>query len=623
MSLGKRALTKVAYTAIMLFLVFSVCTFENIPVLSVTFSVTGGCDEPVLEWEGDLTHTQSDDIDVSPDGPESSFLRDFIAEATFQNPYSSDEGKWDYGFLIKISQDIYYAIRITSDDEWDHIQLTGEGERISLNQGKVDLQLGAKQSNDLRIIVVGDSGALYVNGQFVTELDTSGLTKSGEVRVGTGINRNYKIAGKVTECKNFRVWSLDTPSKGPLSGSLEDTKDGSIESFSADISVRDFIVEATFYNPYSSGEGKWDYGFLFRRSKDGKMYGICVTSDGEWSYDLITGEKKENIGFNKLDVRTGANQANHLRLIVIGEEGWFFVNEEVMPLSVDGLTGIGNIDIATGIISENEIEGKSTRYEGFTVWSLDGCPQLPVYEVLDKDRDRVPDDKDSCYNPECSIVNENGCPKDTDEDGLNDCDDDCSSEFGYPDNNGCPVDSDNDEVKDDKDRCFNPNCTNVDKNGCPIDSDNDDVNDCDDKCPSVYGERTYDGCPDTDNDRVIDDEDDCPDSKCDTVDEKGCPIDSDSDDVSDCEDECPSQKGLAFNNGCPLPLYLYMISLVVLAAILIIGVLQKKRKGEEKESEKSEKPRKATCPFCKNELEEDWISCPHCGIKIKEDTQTY
>jgi len=57
---------------------------------------------------------------------------------------------------------------------------------------------------------------------------------------------------------------------------------------------------------------------------------------------------------------------------------------------------------------------------------------------IDTGGDNVPDDQDTCYNPGCSIVDSQGCPKDSDSDGVNDCDDGCPLEYGTADN-GCPV----------------------------------------------------------------------------------------------------------------------------------------------------------------------------------------
>ena len=40
-------------------------------------------------------------------------------------------------------------------------------------------------------------------------------------------------------------------------------------------------------------------------------------------------------------------------------------------------------------------------------------------------------------------------------------------------------------------------------------------------------------------------------------------------------------------------------------------------------SETEETPRKLICPFCKNEIEEGWVSCPFCGVKLEDDTRIY
>ena len=83
-------------------------------------------------------------------------------------------------------------------------------------------------------------------------------------------------------------------------------------------------------------------------------------------------------------------------------------------------------------------------------------------------------------NPDCNLVNANGCPKDSDNDGLNDCEDDCPRDRGSAANDGCPEgerDRDSDGVSDDDDACFNPDCNIVDTQGCPKDTDGDGLDD--------------------------------------------------------------------------------------------------------------------------------------------------
>jgi OOP family OmpA-OmpF porin len=93
---------------------------------------------------------------------------------------------------------------------------------------------------------------------------------------------------------------------------------------------------------------------------------------------------------------------------------------------------------------------------------------------------------------------------------------------------GCPLDSDKDGVFDGTDQCPDtPAGAKVDAKGCPTDADGDGVADGLDKCPGtpkgvkVNGE----GCPiDSDGDGVTDDKDRCPDTpRGSSVDSQGCP----------------------------------------------------------------------------------------------------
>ncbi len=192
----------------------------------------------------------------------------------------------------------------------------------------------------------------------------------------------------------------------------------------------------------------------------------------------------------------------------------------------------------------------------------------------DKDKDGVPDDKDACYNPDCNIVDSNGCPKDADRDGLNDCADECPTEAGSAADKGCPAkDRDSDGVTDDQDACYNPGCTIVDSQGCPKDTDGDGLSDCEDECPQEAGEKQDKGCPqeDADGDGVPDDQDNCYNPGCNLVDSKGCPWDSDGDGLSDCEDNCPNQVGTRDNNGCPKQGPGFCLGTGILAVMVALG----------------------------------------------------
>jgi OOP family OmpA-OmpF porin len=136
-------------------------------------------------------------------------------------------------------------------------------------------------------------------------------------------------------------------------------------------------------------------------------------------------------------------------------------------------------------------------------------------------------------------VDAQGCPADSDGDGVADHIDKCpDTPRGVQvetagDRAGCPADSDGDGVPDVQDRCPNTpaNARPVDANGCPVDSDSDGVADHGDRCPNTpRGVQV-----DTAGDRA------------------GCPVDSDGDGVPDYRDRCPGTppNTRVDGSGCP------------------------------------------------------------------------
>jgi len=163
-----------------------------------------------------------------------------------------------------------------------------------------------------------------------------------------------------------------------------------------------------------------------------------------------------------------------------------------------------------------------------------------------------------------------GCPVDSDNDGVVDAIDQCPNTPAgtMVDAVGCaiPQDADNDGVVDAIDQCPNtPAGTMVDAVGCaiPMDSDNDGVVDAIDQCPNTPAGTMVDavGCAipmDSDNDGVIDAIDQCPNTPAGTmVDALGCaiPQDADNDGVVDAIDQCPNTPAGTMVDavGCAIP----------------------------------------------------------------------
>ena len=209
----KNSLMRLLCIAAVCFLVFSAFVFENILALSADFSVKEGCNAPIFgPSSGALKHAEDGYI---KEYEAEVYVKNFIAEATFHNPYSSTRGNWDYGFLFRDPQvgtlkiGTFHSIRVTSNGRWKHNVVTN-GDWNTVEEGNVSgLWTGAGQINCLRIVVLDNGGAFYVNDQFVALLDTSKLTIKGDISVATGISKGSEIKGEVTNFEDFTVWSLD------------------------------------------------------------------------------------------------------------------------------------------------------------------------------------------------------------------------------------------------------------------------------------------------------------------------------------------------------------------------------------------------------------------------------
>ena len=66
-----------------------------------------------------------------------------------------------------------------------------------------------------------------------------------------------------------------------------------------------------------------------------------------------------------------ANETNTLRLIALGNRGFFFLNDEFIDvLDISGNQDSGEIEVMTAFYFDHEIEGEATGFEDFTIIPL-------------------------------------------------------------------------------------------------------------------------------------------------------------------------------------------------------------------------------------------------------------
>ena len=163
------------------------------------------------------------------------------------------------------------------------------------------------------------------------------------------------------------------PGFGPVDGELRhDPSDGFIKTEYADVYLADFIVSATFVNPYSAATNSWDYGFIIRRSGTGstaRFITIAVTSRGRWDVSWRQGSSSGNQDIadgtlRKFDTSKGGR--NTLWLAAFGERGLLFVNGDfISMLDLSDVTGPGDIAVITGAFEGDEVAGAVTGYDDF------------------------------------------------------------------------------------------------------------------------------------------------------------------------------------------------------------------------------------------------------------------
>lgn len=128
------------------------------------------------------------------------------------------------------------------------------------------------------------------------------------------------------------------------------------------------MVEATFVNPYSAESDTWGYGLLLRASGGNTGHEIRIQSDGSWErIPILIGTQRVAVRHEESPyINLFEGGKNHLRLILVGNDGWLIINGEFEDkLDLSAVPGGGR----TVAYVSDEKDGKVTGLEDFTVWT--------------------------------------------------------------------------------------------------------------------------------------------------------------------------------------------------------------------------------------------------------------
>ena len=110
-------------------------------------------------------------------------VADFVADVTFTMPHGITGKTWSSGFLVRRSdRRTGHVVVIHKSGRWSHyLRHAGPADYLLDQVGfSASIRTGENERNHVRVIASGSAGWLFVNGDYIAELDLSG---AGGIRV--------------------------------------------------------------------------------------------------------------------------------------------------------------------------------------------------------------------------------------------------------------------------------------------------------------------------------------------------------------------------------------------------------------------------------------------------------
>ena len=139
-----------------------------------------------------------------------------IIEAHFHNPYSASVGQWSSGFLFRLqdtegTRNDFHSVIIDQDGYFRHYLRSsryGESDQRLAYRHIGEINIGASESNHIRIAAAGKEGKLYVNGHYIANLQLQGLMGAGRVYAVATYFTGHGVSGYSTRFEDFTIWPI-------------------------------------------------------------------------------------------------------------------------------------------------------------------------------------------------------------------------------------------------------------------------------------------------------------------------------------------------------------------------------------------------------------------------------
>lgn len=159
---------------------------------------------------------------------------------------------------------------------------------------------------------------------------------------------------------------------GPVSSTFIMDNSGYVKEVQSNLKLKNFIVQADFYVPYSVEEGTWDIGFFFRNFEKGSEYNLIITSEGMYYlFTVLNNNRGGTYISNVNNLNLEKDQVNQVLLFVEEAEGYLIVNDQLIEvLDLSQINEAGDIYAFSGAFLDNIIVGKSVKLENFSIWEI-------------------------------------------------------------------------------------------------------------------------------------------------------------------------------------------------------------------------------------------------------------